>query len=128
DAFKVADDFLLLRTTCRALAEFLDQFDFSPLAERLSLGFLTMGRRVLIVRSPSRVGTVLVYDDAPRERLELQVDAQQGYISWWDREVPAAGLRVLRVWEPVGTGEAYREIDLQGEEVIVRPRKRRIGG
>lgn len=128
DAFKVADDFRLLRTTHRAVADFLDQYDFRSLAERFSLDFLTAERRVLIVRSASSVGPVLIYDEVPRKRLEFQVDPRQGYACWGDREYPVAGLRVLRVWEATGTGEECREINLQGQEVVIRPRRPEAGG
>ncbi len=112
DALKAADDFLLLRTTRRTVADFLVQFDFAPLMQRFSLDYLLNGKRVLILRSAEVPGIVTVYDGDLRRRLELQVRPEQGYAQRGGTEYPAAGLQVLRIWEP----DERREYDLSAEE------------
>src|SRR5207245_1731891 len=55
DAAKVADDFVLLRTTRLALRGFLELFDFSPLCDRFDLTYLDVTKKLLIV-SAAAVG------------------------------------------------------------------------
>jgi hypothetical protein len=95
DANQVADDFVFLRTTRQTAADFLALFDWTALAARCSLDYLTSGQRVLIVRAADQneaPGSLVVYDAEGRKRLLLQVNPQQGYVTRGGVEVPAAGL------------------------------------
>jgi len=116
DAFKVADDFVVLRTTCRSVREFLALFDFTPLRERFTLDYLDEGRRVIIVRTEA-VGGLRLFDDAYRCRLELQMNPQAGYESRGGLEYPASGLQVVRVWEPAEDGLREHRVG----NVVLRP-------
>jgi hypothetical protein len=78
DALKVADDFLLLRSTRRSVQEFLALFDVTSLADRSSSDFLQPDGRVLIVRSAAKAGTLFIYDDKLRKRLEVQIELGDG--------------------------------------------------
>jgi hypothetical protein len=98
DARAAAPDFVLLRTTPGSLAALLAQFDFTPLAERCNIGFLTDQRRALVARAADGPG-VLIYDDSLRPRLELLVPADRGFESRAGQECPAGGLLVVGVWE-----------------------------
>jgi hypothetical protein len=116
DTFKVADDFLIVRTTARSVRDFLGLFDFSPLAERFGLDYLGQARCVLIVRAAAE-GGLRIFDDQYRCRLELQLDPVGGYRNRGGTECPAGGLRVMRVWEAAEGG--LREHQL--EKVFIRP-------
>jgi hypothetical protein len=120
DAARVAKDMIVLRTTRQAVQAFLEQFDFTALAKQFALDFLD--KRLLIVTAAStRCGpeqSLDVYDERLRRRLELQVDLSQGYESRAGHEYPAAGLRVLRVWEADGDGE-LREHIFEQENIVV---------
>jgi hypothetical protein len=116
DTFKVADDFLIVRTTARSVRDFLALFDFSPLAERFGLDYLGQARRVLIVRATA-ASRLRVFDDQCRCRLELQIDPDGGYENRGGTERPAGGLRVMRIWEAAEDG--LREHQL--ENVFIRP-------
>lgn len=106
DAFKVADDFLLLRTTRRAVTDFFAQFDRSTFQQHCQDGFPHLDQRLLIVRASSvtaaPAGRMLMFDANLRPRLEWQIDASQGYIQRWDRESPRTAPRVTRVWPENG--------------------------
>lgn len=110
DALKAAPDFVLLRTTRRATADFLAHFDLAPLAARIDLDYLASDRRVLIVGGDSvagqQPGTLLVYDDHLALRLEWEIDAAH----------PAGGLRLRRTWD--SSTAAAR--DWSGQNVYVR--------
>src|SRR5262249_39118314 len=116
DARKAADDFLLLRTTGSTVREFLRHYDLGPLARRVNLDWLTPERRVLIVRT-DEPGRLTVYDERLQQRLELEVLGAEGYLGRGGQEYPAAGLRVLRVWD--GAAALH---DLMAEDLVVRPR------
>ncbi len=126
DATRVAEDFLLLRTTRQTLQDFFGQFDFAPLAARFKLEFLDPGRRLLIVRAisvdESKHDVLIVYDANLQRRLELEIDSSSGYRSRAGIEYPAAGLRVLRVWEMAGDPGEMQELSLPGESLIIAPR------
>jgi hypothetical protein len=126
DARQVADDFVLLRTTRRSVTDFLDQFDFAPLAGHIALDYLDPRQRVLIVGDAAGpggpVGVLTIYDSAMRRRLELQVDPARGYERRAGREYPAAGLRVRRTWELGGAVVGWTPNDLQEENRMVQPR------
>jgi hypothetical protein len=123
DADRVAGDFLFLRTTRGSLNDFLNQFDFTPLRQRCGCGFLQTGERVLVLRGASSPGmpegSLVVYDAALRQRIELQIDGGQGYETRGGSEYPKAGLRVVRVWEPSDEG-GWREVRLEAEHFALR--------
>jgi hypothetical protein len=120
DARRAAPDFVFLRTTPGSVHELLGQYDFAPLAERLDLGWLLGGGRVLLARDAAGTG-LLAYDGRMRPRLELRVRAQQGYVRRAGREYPAGGLEAVRVWEEVEPG-APRLADLRAAPVVLPPR------
>lgn len=119
DMLRASPDFVLLRSTRRSIEDFLAQFDFGSLRSRLDLAYLHPDRPLLLVREPGdrdRTATVLaVYDAQLQKRLELEVSRAQGFATRGGQEFPAAGLRVLRAWEP-------REIELSAEELVVPSR------
>ncbi|MBI3823586.1 MAG: hypothetical protein HY289_13030 [Planctomycetes bacterium] len=88
DVRKVADDFVILRTMPVGLRDMLDQFD---LRERLPFPdvrlctpeFDKAGQPVLVL-----------YDTKLRQRVEIEVDASQGYACRAGVELPKPGLRV----------------------------------
>jgi len=126
DAHKVAPDFLFLRTTSKAVTDFLDQYDFEPLARRFLVHYLTPRSRLLIVKRPSPSGTsegiLAVYDADVRPRLELAFDPRQGYVSRGGIESPASGLQVLRVWEESSAAGVLCEVDVRSENIVIGPR------
>ena len=125
DAARVADDFIILRTTRQAVQAFLEQFDFTALAERL-LDYLAVDKRLLIVTAAATrsgpEGVLDVYDPSLQRRLELQIDPSRGYRSWAGHEYPLGGLRVLRAWEASGSGGKLQEYMLEGKQIMLPPR------
>jgi hypothetical protein len=112
DAFKVADDFLILRTTASSLRAFLGLFDFTELVRRFQLDFLTDGRPALVMRAgpgPGSEGGLAIFDEKLRRRVELRVEGGAGYASRAGVEFPVGGLRVVRVWDAADDGETPRE-------------------
>ena len=108
DCWKVADDFLLLRTTHKSVCEFRAQLD--QVAANLVPDALASGEPVLILRGGGDSEFALVlYDAALRPRLELSIEAQAGYVSCGGVEFPAGGLRVVRAWETAGVFLRERE-------------------
>lgn len=101
DARQVSPDFVFLRTTAASLQELLDLFDFTPLAARFDLDFLTVRRRALVARAPSGTG-IVVDDEQFRPRLQLEVALEGGYARRAGREFPACGLRAVRAWNESG--------------------------
>jgi hypothetical protein len=125
DALRVAEDFLVLRTTRQAATAFLLQFDFTAVGRRIALDFLDPSRRLLIASAIStRSGpeeVLDIYDASLQRRLELQIDWSQGYESRAGQEYPAAGLRVLRAREVSSPGGGARE-DLEWDSIVIPPR------
>jgi hypothetical protein len=119
DAARAAEDFVFLWTTRSGVEALLRQFDFTSLADRLDLAFLQRGDHVLVARSPQGTG-LRIYDAAFRPRLELQVSLAQGYVSRGGEEYPAAGLQVVRAWQP-GPGADLEEVSLGSQHSYVRP-------
>ncbi len=118
DARRAAPDFVFLWTTRGGIAALREQFDFSPLGERLNLDFLD-APRVLVARAAAGPGVIL-YDEALRPRVELEVPAGEGYESRAGLEYPAGGVLAVRVWRPAGGG--MEEIDLRAAPVRLPPR------
>jgi hypothetical protein len=97
DARRAAPDFVLLRTTPGSVRALLEQYDFTVLADKIDLGWLTKGGRVLLARVPAGPG-IRVYDAAMRQRMELIPQMGRGYVRRAGQEVPLEGLSVsLRV-------------------------------
>jgi hypothetical protein len=122
DALKVSEDFALVHALPRGVREFLRDYDFSELRKRFDLDYLADSARPLVVRGLPRRGEgplLAVYDFAGRKRLELAIEARQGYVSRGGAEYPGGGLRVLRVWEAEGTGRAPVERDLSTEGLVI---------
>lgn len=112
DAYRVADDFVVLRTTDSSLRDFLGLFDFTELLRRFHLHFLTNGRTALVMRAgpgPGSEGELVIFDEKLRRRVELRVEGGAGYASRAGAEFPVGGLRVVRVWDAGGEGEEPRE-------------------
>lgn len=125
DAFKVAKDFVLLRTTRRAAADFLAQYDVAPLRALLPIDWLTPEKRLLIAGSGSvrgtQAGTLRIFDSALQPRLELAMDAAQGYAKGVAGEFSREGLRVVRIWAETEIGERI-EREVRQEGLWLRPR------
>jgi hypothetical protein len=119
DARTAAADFVMERTTNRSVAEFLDQFDFGPVAAELGVEDLLAGGLRLIVRGTGHVperGTLVLYDQRLEPCLELEVDGTAGYESRAGQEFPAAGLRIVRRWP-----QSRADATPRGQ--VVRPRR-----
>ncbi len=101
DTAKVAEDFLLLKTTGQTVQRFLEQFELRELGDRWNSD--PAQHPWLIVADPGKrteVGLVLtVYDAALRPLADLLVDLTQGYQLRRGHEYPRAGIRVLRTGE-----------------------------
>jgi hypothetical protein len=115
DALRVASDFVLLRTTRQTVEEFLAVYDVAAVARRFGLDLDT--RRLLIVGSAylagKQPGSLAVFDQSFRQRLELEIDAQDGYRNDSTGEHPAGGLRVKRIWRIAeGVCEEVTEVRL----------------
>jgi hypothetical protein len=96
DALRVADDWLILRTTRQTLRGFQEQYDTQPLADRLGGGVSTVSDwRLLIPGGTDAAPMLCVYDQQLRLRLRLAADMSRGYASRGGAEFPAAGLRVV---------------------------------
>ncbi len=123
DARKVAADFVVVSTLPAGRHWLRDQLVAADLHIRFDLNYLAYDTQVLIVRVAPH-GTewepvLAVYDGEYRKRLELGVRPADGYERRGVREMPASGLRLLRVWQEEAGG--LREIDLTGEMVMLRP-------
>jgi hypothetical protein len=118
DARRAAVDFVFLQTTRGSVDALREQFDFTPLGERLNLDFLDSGR-VLVARAAGGPGVIL-YDDALRPRVELEVPVGEGYESRAGQEYPAGGLLAVRVWRAADIG--MEEIDLRHAPIPLPPR------
>jgi hypothetical protein len=105
DAGRAARDFVFLHTTAGSIELLLAQYDFTPLADRMSLTFLTQQRRALLARSASGPG-VVVYDDQLCPRLELRVPEGAEYVWRAGQEYPRQGLEAIIV-------------EMEGEPVVL---------
>src|SRR5262249_5879659 len=104
DAARVADDFMVLRTTSRSAGDLLAQLDCRALAEQGSLvrpwpGGVIVDGAAILAGPP---GALVIFDRSYRRRLELRIDAQEGYQCWRGIEYPRPGLRVVRTWDSAG--------------------------
>jgi hypothetical protein len=115
DAFKAADDFVLLRTTAATVRDFVGQWDWTPLRGRLSLEFLNSPALVLGGLNERDEVVLTLYDASLRRRLELKVCLAEGYDIRRGIEFPRAGLQAVRIWE----AQAGREVEVSGEQVFL---------
>jgi hypothetical protein len=120
DARGAAPDFVLLRTTLGSLAVLLAQFDFTPLAERFDLAFLTVRHEALVARAPEG-GGVLIYDTSFRPRLELLISPEGGYEHRAGQEYPAGGLLAVRVWEEAPDSDELLLREMRAAPVVLPP-------
>jgi hypothetical protein len=115
DALRIADDFVLLRSTRQTIQAFLELFDFSALFERAP--YLRCDRHLLIVdrRSiqPATAG-ISVFDEGLQERLQLEIDDSNGYRTRAGLEFPVGGLRLTRIWERGNWQEVNTRIRVRG--------------
>jgi len=107
DARRASADFVFIRSTPSSVKALLDQFDFTPLAQRFSLKDLLSGADVLIARSTTS-GGLMIYDAQLRSRLELEVAAEAGFHRRAGQEYPVGGLRVRRVGQAATECESIR--------------------
>ncbi len=107
DARRASADFVFLRSTPSSVKALLNQFDFTPLAQRFSIEDLLSGADVLIARSATSSG-LMIYDAHLRPRLELEVAAEAGCRSRAGQEYPVGGLRVRRVGQTATEWESLR--------------------
>jgi hypothetical protein len=121
DAFRLADDWIILRSTRRTLHDFAGQYDLRPLVQRL--GEMTpplSDWRLLVAGGSEDQPTLYAYDRHLRMRLELAADLSRGYGSRGGVEYPTAGLQVLRAWG-WGGAEFAAPLDLRGKQLILPP-------
>lgn len=102
DARRVADDFMLVRTADSSVQAILNSFSFAEVGPRLGLDFLGTARLWLL---PVGEGRLAVFDAAYRKRLEVEPDRLGGLRIRGGVELPAGGLRLVRVWRELSTGE-----------------------
>jgi hypothetical protein len=123
DALRVADDFVVLRTTRQTFRDFQQQYDLSELASRLGEHVPPVDEWRCLLPAGTGGETVLrVYDQHFRSRLELAADLSQGYGTRGSIEFPIAGLRVRRAWSLSGAGVAT-PIDFGTHSVVIPPRR-----
>ena len=110
DARRVADDFVILRTMRQGLEEVFQAVDMAPL--HAVTPFPDPLERLLVVRLQAEGKETLLawFDDNLRKRLEMSTDLSQGFFSSGRREMPAAGLRVTRIWNENGEEQ---KVDIQ---------------
>jgi hypothetical protein len=132
DARRVAEDFLFLRNTRRTIEALLELFDWREPTERYDLGFLAEKRPLVMLQgfgaTDAERAALTVFDSALHPRLQLLVDASQGYESRGGCEYPVRGLKVLRAWDASGN-----EIPQEGAALLIvrpsfgRPRQAQTG-
>jgi hypothetical protein len=124
DALRVAEDFVVLRSTERSWIELRQQYYFPLISKRFSLKDLNSAKPLLILRttpSESPNEKVTIFDYKFRERLEFAFDPRDGYLYHLGVEVPASPLRLLRVWEESDTPAQLQECDLSAEPILLQP-------
>jgi hypothetical protein len=94
DALRVADDWIMVRTTSQTLREFQEQYDIRALLEQLGGTGLPLSEwRLLIPGGTEARPTLCAYDQQLRLRLDLAADMSRGYATRGGFEFPAADLR-----------------------------------
>jgi hypothetical protein len=99
DAFRVAGDFVILKTTAQTSREFCASYGLKDVFKQLDCGDLS-GEDPLIIGGASvpglRAGTLSVYDGRFQLRIELGIDTPAIFTNTIDGEFP--GLSVCRAW------------------------------
>jgi hypothetical protein len=102
DARRVADDFVILKTLRRGLEDALQAFDFAPVLEKMPFPNARESSLLVRLATPDRGAVLVWFDTKLRQRLEMETDLSNGFLRRGRRELPAAGLRVLRIWDEDG--------------------------
>jgi len=110
DARRVADDFVLVRTLPGSMRDFFAIFPVADAARRYGIDVARAAVVIIRVASPTSDGRIAIFDKLGRERLELAVDVSGGFQSRGGGEYPAAGLRLVRVWQE--SGDQLRELSV----------------
>jgi hypothetical protein len=125
DALRVADDFVLVRSTKRAVMDFLAQYNLSPVRARFAVEWLTGEEPMLIAGSGSvagtRPGTLRLFDSDLQLRLEFEMEPGPGYTSGLMGEFPRHGLRLVRIWQKSEGGQPS-EREIRQEQIWLLPR------
>lgn len=94
DAFLAADDWLVVRTTRRAIDDLLGHYDFEPMFEQFAGRILGASAwRILLPVTRGQEWLLTVLDDGLRPVLELHPDFSSGYWCRGGGEALVAGLR-----------------------------------
>jgi hypothetical protein len=88
DAFRIADDWLVLRTTRQTIRDFHDQYDLGD------IDLPVREWRLLLPGGTDAAPKLCVYDGELRLRMELAADLSRGYTTRAGVERPTAGVRV----------------------------------
>jgi hypothetical protein len=124
DALRVADDFLVLRSSEQSWYDLCDRYYFSTISRQFCLHDLNSAEPLLILRTTpidSLHEIVTIFDYKFRERLVFAFDPRQGYLNRRGVEVPASPLRLVRVWEEGEDPERLREHELSDRPILLEP-------
>jgi hypothetical protein len=99
DAWRVAPDFRLLRTTRRSMGTFLALFDWSSVREQFPK---SLSDPHLLLRLHDQE-TLILYDRQLQPRLALAIDGSSGYRSRAGIDFPVNGLRAAKVCQADGS-------------------------
>ncbi|OAI54288.1 hypothetical protein AYO44_15210 [Planctomycetaceae bacterium SCGC AG-212-F19] len=125
DAFKVASDFVLLRTTRRTVNDFLWQFELKPWFRDAALDFPVKGEGLLIVGGGAVRGqdptTLTIFDATYHPRLEFRFDPRAGHVIHRCDEYPAGGLHLVRIWEQGPQPGTFVEHDVRPVNIRIGP-------
>ncbi|MFO0807044.1 MAG: hypothetical protein U0746_00300 [Gemmataceae bacterium] len=91
DAFMIADDFVVMRSTQRAIRDFRHQYDCSQLVR--SLPFAEW--QAIMATVTDECVRLTVYDRDFRPRIDLEADLSRGFVRAGGTEYVAAGFRVI---------------------------------
>ncbi|MBI1900641.1 MAG: hypothetical protein HYS13_05965 [Planctomycetia bacterium] len=128
DAFRLAADFVFLRTTRRSLDGLLSLYDLAELHARCPdvAAWLASGRDVLLIRtSPVAPGgpvELSAFDGAMQPRLSLTVPARHpetDYVEWRGREYVRDGMQAGPIG-PDGTRVCWLTVKFNVEHKITR--------
>src|SRR5204862_7920305 len=91
DALRLADDWLILRTTRTTLNDFTRQYDLRPVQARIGdVAPDVADWRLLVPGGSDRHPTLCLYDRHLTLRLEMSADVSRGYGTRGGVEFPAA--------------------------------------
>jgi hypothetical protein len=98
DAYQVAADFVIMRTTKRSIGAFLEQFDWSNLH---TLGFSILNTQVSLIIGSTSEPMISLFDHRACRCVDLGFDPNDAFRCRGGLEIPARGLRVLRVFDAI---------------------------